>query len=380
MLRPVPGSAAVVAAMLTGGLVAAPVAGAPAAAAGAAPLTVASVAPDLALDQAWRQFGDSAGQGSWAGADGTYSTPVPGGHDIWLFNDTFLGPVNADESLPPTAGFIHNSAVLTSPDASTIGSFIDGGTPADPQSLVGPTGSPPTPQGTSSFWYWNTDGIFDHGRLYVFEAQNGPTDTPAPFNFGQTGMAIATFTVRPRLHLDSVTPTYGGSEVSWGDQLLRVGQWIYIYGQETASIGKDMHLARARTGHLTGPWQFWTGSGWSSDPAASAKVLGNVGASFSVTKVGRQYVLATTDSFLDPQIFLYTAPSPAGPFTGGTQIYDPPEATGGEYTYNVAAHPELTGPGQLVLSYNVNSFTLSDLYANINNNRARFITVTFAGH
>lgn len=38
------------------------------------------------------------------------------------------------------------------------------------------------------------------------------------------------------------------------------------------------------------------------------------------------------------------------------------------------------GAGKLVLSYNVNSFTLSDLYANINNNRARFITVDFANH
>jgi hypothetical protein len=142
--------------------------------------------------------------------------------------------------------------------------------------------------------------------------------------------------------------------------------------------GKEVHLARARTGHLLGPWQFSTGSGWSSDPAASAPLLGNVGSSYGVTRVDGQYVLATTGSFLDPQIYLYTAPTPAGPFTGGTKIYTAPEASNGLYAYNVAAHPELTGPGKLVLSYNVNSSRLSDLYANINNNRARFITVSFA--
>jgi hypothetical protein len=348
-----------------------------AAAAGSAAPVVASVTPDTQLDQAWREYGDSGGQGSWAGADGTYSVPVTGGHDAWLYNDTFLGPVNANESLPSTAGFIHNSAVLTNLRATRVGPFITGGSRQDPQSLVGPTNSPPTPNGTAPYWYWNTDGVVDQGHLYVFEAKIGPTDSPPPFDFAQTGMAIAKFSL-PGMRLESVTPTYGGADVSWGVQLLREGPWIYIYGVESGSSGKEVHLARARTGHLLGPWEFATGSGWSSDPTASAPLLGNVGSSYGVTKVGDQYVLATTDSYLDPQIYLYTAPGPAGPFTGGTEIYTPPEASGDIYTYNVAAHPELTGPGKLVLSYNVNSFDLSDLYANINNNRARFITVTFA--
>ncbi|HEV3379505.1 MAG TPA: hypothetical protein VG142_00730 [Trebonia sp.] len=356
----------------------APVAAALAVASVAAPAVapvVASVTPDVSLDQAWREYGDSGGQGSWAGADGTYSVPIPGGHDAWLFNDTFLGPVNADESLPSTAGAIHNSAVLSSPRATQIGTFITGGTRQDPQPLV----SPPASGATASDWYWNTDGIVDQGHLYVFEQENGHIDSPPPFDFGQTGMAIAKFSL-PGMHLESVTPTYGGTDVSWGVQLLREGPWIYIYGVENGGglAGDQVHLARARTGHLLGPWQFSTGSGWSSDPAASAPLLGGVGASYGVARVDGQYVLATTGSFLNPQIYLYTAPTPAGPFTGGTKIYTPPEASGSIYTYNVAVHPELTGPGKLVLSYNVNSSNVAELYANINNNRARFITVSFA--
>jgi len=350
---------------------ASPHAATPRAAAGSTPV-VASVTPDTQLDQAWRQYGDSGGQGSWAGADGTYSVPIPGGHDAWLFNDTFLGPVNADQSLPSTAGFIHNSAVLTSPRATSMGPFITGGTRQDPQALVVPT--------NSADWYWNTDGIVDQGHLYVFEQENGRIDSPPPFDFGQTGMTIAKFSL-PAMHLESVTPTYGGTDVSWGVQLLQEGPWIYIYGVEAGSgfAGDEVHLARARTGHLLGPWQFSTGSGWSSDPAASVPLLSDVGASYSVTRVDSQYVLATTGSFLNPQIYLYTAPTPAGPFTGGTMIYTPPEASQpGLYAYNVAAHPELTGPGKLVLSYNVNTSSVSELYANINNNRARFITVSFA--
>lgn len=347
-----------------------------AAAAGSAP-AVTSVTPDLSLDQRWQEFGDTSGPGGWAGADGTYSVPLPDGLDAWLYNDTFLGPVNPGQSLPPTAEFIHNSLVLTTSRARRILTTVTGGTPRAPQSLVGPTPSPPTPQGTDSYWYWNTDGIVDRGHLYVFEAKTGPTDSPPPFDFGQTGMAIATFSL-PGLHLQSVTPTYGGASVSWGVQLLREGPWIYIYGVASGSSGKETYLARAAPGSLAGRWQFDTGSGWSADPADAAPLLGDVGSSFGVTRVDGEYVLATTDSYLDPEIYLYTAPAPQGPFTGGTAIYDPPEAGGETYVYNVAAHPELTSPGRLVLSYNVNSFDLADLYADINNNRARFITVDFS--
>jgi Domain of unknown function (DUF5005) len=375
-------TAILLSAALTGGVVAAGSGGAGAVpvkveAASSGTPVVTGVTADTRLDQEWRLFGDRSGPGEWAGSDGTYSTPLPDGLDAWLMNDTFLGPVNANESLPSTAEFIHNSLVLGTPRSRQLVATVTGGTRENPQSLVGPTPNPPTPAGTAAYWYWNTDGIVAHGKLYVFEGRIGPTDSPPPFDFGQTGMAIATFSL-PSLRLESVSPTYGGATVSWGVQLLNEGPWTYIYGVESGSDGKDMHLARVRDGDLLGAWQFYTGSGWSSDPTASASIVGDIGSSYGVTKVGDEYVLSTTDSYLDPQIYLYTAPTPEGPFTNPTEIYTAPEATDGLYTYNVAAHPELTSPNQLVLSYNVNSSELSDLYANINNNRPRFITVDFS--
>jgi hypothetical protein len=351
--------------------------------AASAPPTVSRVSADTALTNRWRAFGDSGGgwsnHGGWAAADGTYSVPLPDGRDAWLYNDTFLGPVNADESLPATSPFVHNTLVLAGGHGNLPLTTVTGGTHDKPLSLVGPTPTaPPTdPSGTDSYWYWNTDGIVDHGRLYVFEAKIGPTDTPPPFDFGQTGMAIATFSL-PSLHLDSVTPTYGGSAVSWGVQLLRSGPWIYIYGVASSGLEKDVHLARVHAGDLLGRWEFDTGTGWSTDPAASAPLLGDVGASYSVTDVDGHYVLATTDSLLGHEIHLYTAPTPAGPFSAGQPVYSAPEAAGNLYTYNVAAHPELSGCHRLVLSYNVNSSTLGDLYSDANNNRARFVDVDFA--
>ena len=55
-------------------------------------------------------------------------------------------------------------------------------------------------------------------------------------------------------------------------------------------------------------------------------------------------------------IYSWHAASPDGPFTMRRTIYD----TGGfgtrTYTYNTLAHPEQTTHGQMLFSFNVNSF------------------------
>jgi hypothetical protein len=56
------------------------------------PPSVQSVADDGRLRGSWRAFGNGGGgwtnRGGWAAADGTYSTPLPGGDVAWLYNDT----------------------------------------------------------------------------------------------------------------------------------------------------------------------------------------------------------------------------------------------------------------------------------------------------
>lgn len=338
----------------------------------ASALTVKSVRRDEALNEQWRRYGDTSGRGGWAGSDGTYSTVLPGGRVAWMFNDTFLGPVNADESLPADAAFIHNSIVVD--NRGRLRTVI-GGTPQNPESLVGPTPNPPTPYvpDADSYWYWNNDGIVDGGRLRLFEAKVLLTDATPPWNFAWSGeMDIASFSL-PSLRLESLTRTYSEDGINWGDQLLRIGGWIYIYGSKDG-----LRVARARAGHLVErDWQFYTGSGWSDDPTESAVILDGIG-TCGVTPILGQFVVTETPGLIDPTIYVHSGPSPVGPFTARTAIYVPPEAGNGLYTYNVAAHPEASrSPDRLVISYNVNSLVLQDLYDDINNNRPRFLELEF---
>ncbi|QGN33922.1 DUF5005 domain-containing protein [Microlunatus sp. Gsoil 973] len=326
------------------------------------------------LTEAFREFGNGGGgwsnHGGWASSDGTYSVKLPGDHVAWLMNDTFLGPVNPDESLT-NPGFIHGSILPAHLDGVPY-TTITGGTHEAPASIASP---PDAVNGDP--WYWNGDGIMDGGKLRVFQGRIGQTDGPPPWNFGWLGSDIVTYT--KDFTIDKITRTYGQPDgVNWGNELVSCGGYIYIYGIKDSA----MHVARARVGQLIEHrWQFWTGDTWSSDPESSTAVTDDVGASYSVTPMNGQFVLTTTSAaiFTDHRIYVATAPTPVGPFTGRTAVYTAPEGgVGNLYApYNVAAHPEISKPGELVVSYNVNSGNGDDLLADANNCRPRFVTIRF---
>lgn len=335
-------------------------------------LVVTGATPDTVLTETWRQFGNAGGgwanQGGWAGADGTYSTEVPGHGLVWLFNDTWLGPVNPDESLGEAPGLVNNSAVIGGEDGLPD-LTVTGGTQEAPTSLAGP------------LWQWNGDGIYDGGSLRVIEFEQAITDDPPPWNFGWVGTTLASFD--EGFAVESVVEVPTANNVGWGVELVACGDYIYIYGAEAVPLEKIMHVARVQVGHLAdiGAWEYFDGQGWSSDPAASARVAREVGSSYAVTPVADKWVLTTTDSLLGDTVYVSVADSPTGPFTDRQPVYVAPEAHSGEglyAPYNVAAHPSVSEPGTLVISYNVNSSEGFDgIKRNVNFNRPRFIDLHF---
>ncbi|MGJ6980220.1 hypothetical protein ACSDQ9_06775 [Aestuariimicrobium soli] len=341
---------------------------------GTAPTLKPTATANTALTEAFRQFGNSGGgwdnHRGWAASDGVYSAELPGHQVVWLMNDTFLGPVNSDESMT-SPGFIHGS-ILPATDEGVPITTITGGTQEAPESIASP---PDSVNGDP--WYWNADGIVDGGQLRVFQGRIGMTDGTPPWNFGWLGSDIVTYT--SDFKVEKVTRTYGEpGGVNWGNEVIRCGGYLYIYGLKDSV----MHLARARVGHLIDhDWQFWTGEGWSDDEHASAPILPDLGASYSVTPMAGQFVLTTTAAgiFTDHRVYVATAPTPYGPFSDRVAVYTAPEGGQGNLyaPYNVAAHPTISKPGELVISYNVNSGVGDDLLANANNNRPRFVTISF---
>src|SRR6516164_7650671 len=66
--------------------------------------------PADTLTTLFGSYSDTGGR--WAGGDGTVSVPLPDGRVAWFFSDTFVGPVNADHSLPAGTPMVRNSLVV----------------------------------------------------------------------------------------------------------------------------------------------------------------------------------------------------------------------------------------------------------------------------
>src|SRR6059058_1933824 len=332
------------------------------------PVAAVTVTPDSAFQAMFESYGNNNTLlDDWTGADGALSVLLPDGRVVWDFSDTFLGFVNSDKSRPPGQPFINNSMIVQ--DSGALVQTLHGGTAQSPTSLIIPV--------DQNAWYWVGDMTVEGDRLRVFVMEFIRT-SPGGFDFQWVGNAIASF-VLPDLTPESVVPTYGENNVMYGAALLEENGYTYIYGTEDVSgTEKYLHIARATPGNVLGAWEFYTGTGWSSDPASSARLRKGVGNGFGVAKVGNRFVLFTMDSLVafSAELVMYSSTSPEGPFGHRTHVYWTPESRQGLFTYDAHVHPEFTDEqGGLLVSYDVNTFDVRKLLSNVDSYRPRFIRV-----
>lgn len=311
-------------------------------------------APASAFDAMWRRSG-----AGWTGGDGTYSVPLPDGRILWLFGDTFLGGVTATGARAADSVMVNNAFVVQDGRCLTT---LAGGTRQHPAAMVG--------TGVSGSWYWPAGA-----RV------SGSTLTVALWRFTRTGIGMwdwrfdgstLAFFSLPDLRLRNVVGLPGGARVAWGVAFLDNGDKTYVYGVEDRGLDKRLHVARTSLGQLTTGWQYYDGDDWSLDPGASAPVLSGVSNMFSVFPADDGVCLITQRPLSD-RIMLHRAASPAGPWHEGTDIAEIPDPGPDRMAYNALAHPELSAPGELLLSYNVIALSQDGLYASADAYRPRFL-------
>jgi hypothetical protein len=305
------------------------------------------------MDLLWTRSGPG-----WTGGDGAVSAPLPDGRVLWLFGDTFLGTVGADGSRPPGSPMVRNTAVVQ--DGSELTTVAGGGT------------RPLFQTGRDDQWFWPGVPKAEGDAVRVFLARFERTGSGA-WDYRFAGTSIATLSL-PGLAVRSIAPGPAGP-VAWGTGTLDDGDWTYVYGVEDRQAVKYLHVARAPRGHLLDAWEYYTGSGWSTDPAASARVFDQAAPLTSVVRVGDAYALIGQESFFGRHVYAWTAPTPVGTWAARRTIYTTPDLGADIYTYNPSAHPELSGDGGLLVSYNVNSFEFADVLADAAAYRPRFFRI-----
>jgi hypothetical protein len=354
------------------------------------PPEAVAATPDAAPQDALDDYAATTPHG-WTGGDSTYSVQLPDGRRVWLFSDTFLGPLDPDGARPTTAPMVNNSFVVQRGNRFTT---VTGGAAGHPTAIMPPPGS--------DSWYWLGDGMVadvdgTHDLQVVFDEWERYGDGGWDYRLART--VVATFSLHDLSKPLRVDPLPSATHTQWGSALLPASRsgdgYTYIYGISDSPTNKQLRIARVPGSDLsrTDRWQFLdTGrQAWMRGEAEGTDVLPGVSSEFSVTPWHGDFALVSQDGAqaFSPQIRLWSGCDPYGPFgsqPGSDLVYTTPEtgASGGYhdpdvYTYNAKVHPSLAAGGRWTLSYNVNSFDTStspdgDQYRDPSIYRPRFVS------
>lgn len=342
----------------------------------------------------------------WFGGDGIYSIALNGKESsppkakktLFIFSDSMIGKVS-DGKMEPNAVMIHNAvAVLDGhePDPNKM-SFSWKKVNQKPESVF----VPKTPLTKAGDYYWLGDGFVNQeldNATFIFGYRIKSTGGGA-FGFAEVGNTLIKIKAGESLPFQNYeqrdTPFYldqDGETGSFGAGIyintkqageVNADGYIYVYG----TFGKTKKLLVARVlpkdFENYSKWSYWDGANWQADIKQSAAVTDQVSNEISLSQLpdGR-YALVFQQSGIGRQICMQLGKTPYGPFGKVIKLWDTSEAIELKsfFTYNAKAHPSLSKKGELLISYNVNSFDfLKDLQTHPNLYRPRFIRVKFEG-
>lgn len=309
----------------------------------------------------------------FTGGDATYSVLLPDGRTVWIFGDTFIGPVSAELTREKTDPmYIRNCFVVQDGEQMTTRHL---GKPEEFRSMMIPDevvyGAKPNER---DVWYWPGDGFVNGDTLNVFVSKFHQADTGMwGFEFLET--ELISFLLpqieevkKSKLSFADQTGIHFGHAVFEQDQI------IYVYG---LGNGKP-YVAKMSIESVAGGWEFYTGNGW-SDHVSDAQPMIDIEASeqFTVLKLQNKYVLVTQLGSLSRKVNAYTSTNPFGPWENEKLLFETPvdEKNAQLFTYNALVHPQFTKNRELLISYNTNSMKLKDHFLNADIYRPRFIRV-----
>jgi hypothetical protein len=242
-------------------------------------------------------------------------------------------------------------------------------------------------------WYWFQDGIVANGKLYDF-AIRLRTAAFAGFAVEAVDLIAGSAAQRPLLatYTRTATPLFVGKSYRKGEVYFGAGLmpntaaagaphpdgYLYVYGTQNDRRTKGLVVARVLPADLEnfGAWRFWDGSQWRTRAADAVPVTDRVSSELSVTPLADgRYLLVVMLDALGRDVAVRYGDSPVGPWGEPIPVYRAPEPDldPDVYTYNAKAHPHLSAPGELLISYNVNSLVFDDHLANADIYRPRFV-------
>ena len=210
---------------------------------------------DTAFTEAFRQFGPG-----WNAGDGSISMLLPDGSSLWMFGDSYIGSVDAMNEM--ACLFEVRSAVAIQ-DKDDISLFTtlesDDQTDQYTKQIVQKSGD-------NMVTYWPAAGFMHNDTIHTFWSRF-EHDTNYTWNLRFDGMVIAKLTY-PDFELASVDLMQQTDlDREWGNAYIRDEEagYYYLYGKGTYDFVVRPFVARCPLDGLLGTWEFYTGSGWTTD-------------------------------------------------------------------------------------------------------------------
>lgn len=344
------------------------------------------------------------------GVDGIFAIPLngrefekPKGKDstLFVFSDSLIklkGKIKNSKLKNGEYTMIHNSLALAQGEdvKNDMKYFYREKPDGSPKTVFEPN----ITDGKEGYYFWLGDGFVNTAHdssLYVFAYEIIDIETDGFFSFDQRSVVII------KIDKDEPYP-YKNYELLETDLLFEMEDYqgkttfgsavlvnteeagapypdgyIYIYG--CIGFQKDLLVARVlpKDFENQSKWKFWDGKNWNIDRRKAKKLVGGVSNEMSVSPLKNgQYILVFQHLGMEGQVRMQLSKSPYGPFYPPKVLYECPELKEDKdfFAYNAKAHPSLSSPDSLLISYNTNSFDFFvDVLTKTNLYRPRFIKI-----
>ena len=322
------------------------------------PLKLVSIQPDPV-------YKDMLGlqTNGWLGSDDGESIVLSPKKTLWLFGDTFIGPLS--NGVRVAGAPMINSTIgiqdrkKSPPDCMTFYWKEKGGKPASffPHQAT-----------TPGDYYWVTKGVMLKGELFLFGycISGGAAQGLLGWKVaGSTLIRVSNPLDSPEHWVQKAYPLNVGEGNTFYSALVVKPPYLYLYGivepRQTA-------LARVRiddltAGKLAEAYEYWVngpqGPHWGKQATNCVPQFLPVNSECSVhyEPAWKLYICFTYDVFT-PEIFLTTAKELTGPWSKPIPIYKVPEHDRYSFkvmSYAVRQHPELSSrTGEVILTYATN--------------------------